>query len=331
MMKSVSIERVLITGVSGFIGSHLAERCVKEGIYVRGLCRKPDEASWLKAAGVDIFAGDLLNITELENALSSCEIVVHAAGWSGGWDVPSELAWRSNVEGTKNVIAAARKAKVKQLIYISSVAVYGVNTAPIINESMETPLTGELYPDSKIEAEKLIRASGVPYTIIRPGSIYGPRGKGWTIEILKQIQNSQLKLGNGNGKITPGYIDNFIDGLLLCMTNKSALGETFNLCDAQAMTYSEYYLKYAEMLGLASLPAHPYWKIAIAKSKLAPIIRKITGKPPVGCWTNHFRFNPSQYSIEHAKAVLGYQPKIDFNEGIKLTKQWWSSFSAGNK
>lgn len=321
-MSYIDDKGVLITGISGFIGSHLAERCINEGKITKGLCRKPEDASWLKNKGVEIFAGDLLNLEELEIAFMNCNIVVHTAGWSGSTEVPAELAWRTNVQGTINVVEAAKKSRVERLIYISSIAVYGLNKTPLINESMETPEVGELYPDSKIEAERIVRTSGIPYVIIRPGSIYGPRGKGWTIGILEQLKKGQLILGNGNGKITPGYIHNFIDGLWLCMYNINALGKTFNICDADVMTYNQFYLRYAKMLQINSLPTRPNWRIAITRSKLGSLIRKMLGRSKVGSWSFHFHFNPSQYSIKHAKSVLGYYPKIDFKEGMLQTEKW---------
>ena len=90
------------------------------------------------------------------------------------------MAWRTNVEGTANVLAAAESAAasaggVERFIYISSVAVYGVNRAPLIDESMPTPPVGQLYPDSKIAAEALVRASSLPWVIVRPASTYGPQ------------------------------------------------------------------------------------------------------------------------------------------------------------
>jgi nucleoside-diphosphate-sugar epimerase len=321
-MNNYCDNSILITGVSGFIGSHLAERCIKEKIVVKGLCRKPEDASWLNNIGVNIIRGDLLDAAGLETAFKGCKIVVHTAGWSGSTDVPSELAWRTNVQGTMNVVEAAKKSGVERIIFVSSISVYGLNNSQLIDESMETPLVGELYPDSKIEAEKIIRTSGVPYVIIRPGCIYGPRGKGWTIGVLAQIKNDQFILGHGNGKITPGYIGNFIDGLWLCITKKNALGETFNICDDDVMTYNQFYLAYAKMLNIDYIRRRPNWRIAVGRSRFALFIKKNIGRSEIGLWSYHFYFNPSQYSIDHAKSVLGYAPKTSFTQGMLLTEKW---------
>ena len=105
--------------------------------------------------------------------------VVHSAAWTGGAELSDAEGLRVNVEGTRNVLAAAQAAGVERFIYVSSVAVYGVNRAPLIDESMPTPPVGQAYPDSKIAAERLVRESGLPYVIIRPASTYGPRGAAW--------------------------------------------------------------------------------------------------------------------------------------------------------
>ena len=114
-------------------------------------------------------------------AIAGCRAVVHAAAWTGGPELSPEAGYRVNVEGTRNVLGAARVPGVERFIYISSVAVYGVNGAPFVDESMPTPPVGQAYSDSKIAAEKLVRGSGLPYVIIRPASTYGPRGTAWTV------------------------------------------------------------------------------------------------------------------------------------------------------
>ena len=149
---------------------------------------------------------------------------------------------------------------VERFIYISSVAVYGVNRAPLIDEAMPTPPVGQLYPDSKIAAEALVRASSLPWVIVRPASTYGPRGGAWTVGPIEQIKAGRLVLlGKDTGLVTTGYIDNVVDGLLLTLAHPAAVGETFNLCDDRAVTFREFYLAYARMLGRDSLPTVPGW------------------------------------------------------------------------
>lgn len=314
---------VLITGINGFIAGHLAERLLGMGVVVRGLARKPESARWLTGQGAEVVAGDLLDPATVLHAASGCKSIVHAAAWTGGDGVPDDLAWLTNVEGTKNVLTAAHAVGKPRFVYISSVAVYGLNRAPVIDERAPTPPVGQLYPDSKIAAEAVVRASSLPYVIVRPASTYGPRGDAWTIGPIEQIKRGRLLLlGGDSGLVTPGYIDNVVDGLLLTLTESAALGESFNLCDDRAITYRDFYLAYAHMLGRKRLPTVPAWLLGLSRTPPANLLRQALGKRAVGPWSLHFRQNPSQFSIEHARRLLGYAPRVDFTEGMQRTEKW---------
>ncbi len=314
---------ILLTGITGFIAGRLAERLVAEGAPVRGTARRPESAAWLAEQGVEAVQADLLDAAALRRAAAGCRAVVHAAAWTGGGELPDAQGLRVNVEGTRNVLAAAKAAGVERFVYISSVAVYGLNRAPVIDETAATPPVGQAYPDSKIAAEKLVRASGLPYVIIRPASTYGPRGGAWTVGPIENIKGGRLVLlGRDAGLVTPGYIDNVVDGLLLALTHPAAVGETFNLCDDRAVTYREFYLAYARMLGRERLPAVPGWFALLARAAPANLARRLLGRPAVGPWSLHFRRNPSQFSVAKAMRVLGYRPQVDFAEGMRRTEAW---------
>jgi nucleoside-diphosphate-sugar epimerase len=324
--------RVLITGIAGFIASHLAERLLGNGVPVRGTARRPGEQTFevsetsKVSSSLEIVRADLLDAESLRRAMDGCRAVVHAAAWTGGPELSSEMSWRTNVEGTANVLAAAATAGVERFIYISSVAVYGVNRAPLIDESMPTPPVGQLYPDSKITAEALVRASSLPWVIVRPASTYGPRGGAWTIGPIEQIKAGRLVLlGRDTGLVTTGYIDNVVDGLLLTLAHPAAAGETFNLCDDRAVSFREFYLAYARMLGKDSLPTVPGWLALLARTAPASLARRALGRPAVGPWSLHFRRNPSQFSVAKAKRALGYAPAVDFAEGMRRTEAWLRS------
>ncbi|MGE5603069.1 MAG: NAD-dependent epimerase/dehydratase family protein [Nitrososphaerales archaeon] len=316
-------QRVLITGINGFIASHLAERLVRQGSPVRGTARQPEAAEWLREQGVGIVQAELSDRDALLRAAEGCEAVVHAAAWTGGPELSPDAGYRVNVDGTANVLAAAQTASVERFVYISSVAVYGRNRAALVDETTATPRVGQAYPDSKIVAEALVRESGLPYVIIRPASTYGPRGSAWSLGPIENIKAGRLVLlGKDTGLVTPGYIDNVVDGLILGLNRQKALGEAFNLADDRAVTYREFYLAYARMLGLDSLPTVPGMVAQLARLAPAQAVRRLTGRPAVGPWSLHFRFNPSQFSVAKAKRLLGYKPKVSFEEGMLRTEEW---------
>lgn len=318
--------RVLITGVTGFMGSHLAERLLAEGVAVRGLARRPASAAFLARQGAEIVPGDLAERAGLEEAVRDCQAVLHTAAWTGGPDAGERQAWTINVAATGWLLQAAQNAGVQRFIYFSSVAVYGLNSAPLIDESAPTPPVGQLYPDSKIAAETLVaaaQADGLPTTVIRPASTYGPRGSAWSIGPVEQIKAGRLVLlGEDRGLVNPGYIDNVVDGVLLALRSPAAVGETFNLCDGTAITYREFYGRYAAMLGRERLPVYPAWLARGAVSPPGRWLRRLLGRPVPGPWSYHFRFNPSRFSIAKAQRLLGYAPAIDLDEGMRRTEQW---------
>ncbi|HNS03832.1 MAG TPA: NAD(P)-dependent oxidoreductase [Anaerolineae bacterium] len=318
--------RALITGVTGFMGSHLAERLLAEGIAVRGLARRPADAAFLAQQGAEIVQADLAERAGLERAVRDCQVVLHTAAWTGGPGLDEQQAWTINVAATGWLLQAAASAGAQRFIYFSSVAVYGLNAAPLIDESAPTPPVGQLYPDSKIAAETLVRAAqtdGLPTTIIRPASTYGPRGSAWTIGPVEQIKAGRLVLlGEDRGLVNTGYIDNLVEGVLLALHSPAAAGETFNLCDGTAITYREYYQRYAAMLGRERLPVYPAWLARGAVSPPGRWLRRLLGRPVPGPWSYHFRFNPSRFSIAKAQRLLGYAPAIDLDEGMRRTEQW---------
>lgn len=317
---------VLITGIGGFIASHLAERLLAAGAAVRGTARRPDAAGGLAARGVEVVPADLLDAAALRRAAAGCRTVVHAAAWTGGAELPDAAGMRVNVEGTANVLRAAEAAGVARFVYLSSVAVYGVNRAPLVDETMPTPVVGQAYPDSKIAAEQIVRAGAVPWVIVRPASTYGPAGGAWTVGPIEQIKAGRLVLlGQDRGLVTTGYIANVVDGLLLALAHPAATGETFNLCDDRAVTFREFYLAYARMLGKTSLPTVPGWFATLARTPPARLARRLLGRPTIGPWSLHFRRNPSQFSIAKAQRLLGYAPAVDFAAGMRRTEAWLRS------
>jgi nucleoside-diphosphate-sugar epimerase len=318
--------RVLITGITGFIGGHLAELLLSRGMAVRGLARRPEAAHWLAALGAEIVPGDLLDPEAVTAAVAGCTAVLHAGAWTGDAALSADEGWAVNVAGARHVLQASQAAQVERFVFFSSVAVYGLNVSPWIDETAASTPVGQAYPDSKIAAEALVQAAqaqGLATTILRPACTYGPRGIAWTINPIRQIQSGRLVLlGKDEGLVNTGYIDNVVDGALLALAHPAAIGETFNLCDGAAVTYRQFYLRYAAMVGRATLPTYPAWLAKGAVTRPGQAVRRLLGRSKAGPWSYHFRFNPSRFSIAKAQRLLGYQPQVDFDEGMRRTAAW---------
>ena len=204
-------------------------------------------------------------------------------------------------------------------------AVYGLNSAAVIDETAPVPPVGQLYPDSKIAAETLVaaaQAEGLPTTVVRPASTYGPRGGAWTTGPVEQIKAGRLVLlGEDRGLVNTGYIDNVVDGVLLALHNAAAAGETFNLCDGAAITYREFYSRYAAMrAGSACLYILPGWPGRSQRGgpRLAP---------PAGqacAWAVELPLSLQSQPLQHRQgaAGAGLRARVDLNEGMRRTEHW---------
>jgi nucleoside-diphosphate-sugar epimerase len=315
---------VLVTGATGFIGGWVARSLLGLGSTVRALVRTSAQAEAMAAQGLHPVLADLAETSQdlLTREMKGCDFVVHSGAWTGD-QATQDQGWEINVQATYDLTEAARRARVRRFLFISSVAVYGLNAAPLIDESAPVPPVGQLYPLSKIAAESTVMGCGIPWTIIRPASTFGPLGTAWSLRPIELIKENRLRLlGRDDGLVNPGYIENFVPGLLAALTVPQAAGEIFNLCDGYTVTYRTWYLRHARMVGRDRLPTLPGGVLALANTPFARLARRLVGRPAIGPWSVHFRRNPSRFSIDKARRLLGYDPRIDFDTAMQRTEDW---------
>ena len=173
--------RVCVTGGTGFIGGALVDRLLREGASVRVLARPSPRADALAMRGAEVIQGDLSNSEALDEAVRGTEVVFHAAAMVEGYGSRKEFE-EANLGGTQRVFEACIRQGVLHVVYLSSIAVYGlVSTGERIDELTpwdESPEKRDSYAQSKIEAEQYATAIGLKtrlaVTILRPGVVYGP-------------------------------------------------------------------------------------------------------------------------------------------------------------
>lgn len=319
-------KRVLVTGVTGLIGGHLAERLLAEGALVCGMARRPEKATTLVQAGAELVVGDITDPASLAAAVEDCQVIYHAAG-AVSESAGEEHLWRVNVEGTRNVAQAAALAGVSRFIHISSCAVYGSLQAFGIDESFPPRQTGSAYHRSKVAAEAVVFAAaqqaGLPVVVPRPSQVYGPRSEQFTLRPIQAIQSGKMFLIDGGRHLCkPVYVDNLIDGLVLCGQQEVALGEAINLCDDHPVPWRVFFGAYANMLGVGRLPSLPYpvaWLMALAfeaqarvRGKSASVTRRAIASLR----------STNSFSNRKAKALLGWRPRYSLEEGMQRTRDW---------
>jgi nucleoside-diphosphate-sugar epimerase len=317
----------LVTGATGFIGSRLTERLIKEGVQVRALVRHPNKGQQLAKLGAEFVPGDITDPASLRPAVANCRLIFHTAAWVSELGGKEEV-WAVNVGGTHHVIDAALEAKhIERFVHLSSCAVYGSIQQHNIVEQTPTRLTGNLYADSKVAAEEVVCKAyhdyKLPVVLARASQVYGPGSKQFTIRPVEVIKAGKMVLVDGGRHLCkPIYIDNLIDGLILCAQVDAAIGEAINFTDGAPLPWRDFFGAYGRMLGIDHFPAAPYplaWFIAYLNEVKAALKGRKTGLNRSA--VKALRSNNS-FSNQKARTLLGWEPKIDLQEGMQRTEAW---------
>ena len=309
---------VLITGAAGFIGGHLRDRLRDAGVTVRGVDLIADPRR-------DIIAGSTLDPESWGSALAGVDTVVHAAATVSNV-APLEEAWSVNVLGTDRVMRAAAAAGVAHFVHLSSIAAFGEDFPDGVTEEYPSHLTGHSYADTKINGEAVVLAAHaaglIDCTVVRPGDVYGPGSRPWVLIPIELIRKGQAILpDHGRGIFSPTYIDNLTDGIALTLREPAARGQIFTLTDGVGVTCWEYFSRLAALVDgrVRSLPG-PFAQ-ALALS-VGAVTRRMGGHSELGPASFGMLTRRGTYSIAKARRLLGYEPAIDLDEGMRRVGDW---------
>jgi nucleoside-diphosphate-sugar epimerase len=261
--------------------------------------------------------------------VQGCDVVVHCAAIQSGRFGLDEFR-RVNVGGTLNLLKAAGDAQVARFIHISTINVHGY--PPPHDANADSPLSskGDFYSISKAEGERAVwefsRNHHLPMTVVRPGCTYGPRGKAWTLVPLSRVKRgSPVLIGKGDGVCNAVYIDNLIDLILLAMKSDNAIGQAFIGTEGRGVSWHDFYDAYARMIGVKHLRSLPYG-IACALAAASEFVSRFTGqKPFLSQASVDFYSHKVVFDIEKSRKLLGYAPRVSFEEGMSKTYNWLAS------
>lgn len=323
-------ELMLVTGASGMIGYHTVVRGLAEGYRIRAMIRPTSDGSLLADLPVEVVTADLGQPETLPPVVAGVQVVVHAAAHIGDWG-PIDEYRRINVVGLEHFInACARESSLRRFIHISTLGVYPGRDHFGTDESVPPDLHGlDGYTRTKAEAEMLLRHHiehyRFPAVILRPGFVYGPWERHSIPRVIENLLSGRLKfIGDGLKVINNTYVGNLVDAIFLAIDHPQAVGETFNIRDERLVTRQEYINTIADFFGcphpgkvplwLAKLAVVPMeWWARLAKWKTPPLLTRARLK---------FMALNLDFSIEKAKNILGYQPRVDFQQGIRETLDW---------
>ncbi len=310
-------KKVLVTGAGGFIGSHLSERLVELGADVRAFVHYNALGTygWLDTSPLvdrmQVVAGDIADRDSVREAMRDVDTVCHLAALIAipySYQAPTSYI-RANVEGTANVVQAARELHPRCVVHTSTSEVYGTALYVPIDEAH--PLQGQSpYSATKIGADKIaesfFRSFDVPVVTVRPFNTFGPRQSARAVipTIITQVLSGEaVRLGNLTPTRDMNFVSNTVDGFVAAASAPAAIGETVNLGGGHEISIGD----------------------------LAELIAKLSNRP-IRIQTEDNRLRPDASEVERlladnakARALIDWTPRISLEDGLSETIEWIGS------
>lgn len=326
--------RYLITGATGFIGSHLVRACASYGYQIATVARAQSKTALLREAAVTVHEGDLKDSSVVSRALEDMDVVVHCAAQVGGWGSIEEFR-KSNVENLRVLLEACKGHALERFVHMSCSTVYADRHYYGGTESEPLPKRHrDACAQSKVEAEQLAlkyyRDFGVPVTVLRPGLVYGPREHHFMPWLIDNLQKGSLRYigAKGRAALDTLFVRNLVDAVFLAVDNPQAVGHVYNLTDGEYVSKQRFIEAVAVALGLAPpRSSQPLWSARWRTWCSETVARLRSSKEAPSLTSARLRLLGLNldFSVDRARQQLGYRPRITFADGIAETMAWYRS------
>jgi nucleoside-diphosphate-sugar epimerase len=320
---------VLITGVTGFTGGHLARHLLACGHHVRGLVRpsSAERAKPLAAQGLEVAEGDLTAAAMLGPACRGVDVVYHIAATYREAGQRDASYLDINVGGTTNLLRAALENGVRRFVHCSTGGVHGHIEHPPATE--DAPLApGDVYQRSKLEGELAAAEFGrqhpIEVVVVRPIGIYGP-GDLRFLKMFRGLARGRFPmLGSGTVFYHLTYIDDLAEGFRLCGETGAAAGRTFLLAGPEYTTLADLVHRVAAAVGGRPPRVHwPVWPFWLAGALCEAVSVPLGVEPPLYRRRVDFYRKSRAFDTTRARTVLGYNPQVSLQEGLRRTAEWY--------
>jgi nucleoside-diphosphate-sugar epimerase len=312
--------RVFVTGAHGFIGRALSERFHAAGAEVRGVDFVADQRT-------GVVAGNVAEAGDWQGHAAGCDLVVHTAAVVSN-ALGRDASWRVNVLGTRNVLDAAARGSAERLVHLSSIRAFSDLGFPDdVDERHPVRPDGAPYVDTKIASEHVVlqaHAGGeLACTVVRPGDVYGPGSRPWIVMPLELIRARRFALpAMGRGRFSPVHVDDLVEGIALAAGSAAASGQVLTLAGGGTVSTREFFSHHHRWLrrrGPLLLPT----PLALAGAQATAAVNRVRGaQSEVNPISMRYLARGGGYSIAKARVLLGYEPVVTLEDGMRRTEAW---------
>ncbi|MCB2203742.1 NAD-dependent epimerase/dehydratase family protein [bacterium] len=319
---------IAITGATGFIGSHLVDRMLEEGHQVRALVRKSSNLRWLEGKAVELIEGDIRDASSLENFIRDADYIYHIAGVVKARDRAGYFD--GNEKATENMLTAAEQfaPKLKRFLYVSSQTAAGPSPSldrPVREEDEPRPIT--TYGESKIAAEQAVRARSarLPWTIVRPPAMYGPRDTEIFIYFQTIAKHLDSMIGFDDKRLSLLHAFDLVQGMVLAAEADNSVGETYFIASEEFVSWPQVGGVTKEVMDTWAVTVRLPHAIVYTVAAIAQVVAAMQRKPAT-LNLEKARDITQRYwtcDISKAKNELGYRQQVSLEEGIRGTVEWY--------
>jgi len=318
---------IAITGATGFLGSHLAKKLMKAGYTVFVHARNANKTKQFEGKAGKIIIADITDVNKIQELVADADIVIHTVSNFRTASGPASSYKAINVEGTVNVYNAAVKAGVKRFIHCSTIGVLGdIKECPANEKTAFNP--GDLYQETKLEAELYVLSqvgkSNMETVVIRPCSMYGPGDLRMLKMFRMLVKRTFLMIGPCTENFHAIYIDDIVDAFIKSIDTQDIDGDVFIVGGERYVPLHEYIRIAANAVG-SPMPwlKFPYWLFYFAAVLIEAICVPLRIEPPLHRRRVRFYKNNRAFNTELTQKKLKFVPKIDLEEGMAKTVDWY--------
>jgi len=317
----------VVTGASGFVGSHIVDELLRNNARVRCILRPKSSTRWLDAKSIEIVRLEEMDLDGLSRAVAGATWVVHAAGITQAKS-PKEFH-EINVGGTERMLRAAMalNGTLQRFLYISSQAAGGpaAERRPVLEGDRPDPAS--TYGVSKLRGEELtmLLKNRMPVVSIRPPAVYGPRDKAF-LRLYRMLKGHVMPVLRANERFTLVYAEDLARAVYLALTHPRAAGEVYFVGEPESTDSVEMGECIRRSLGSPwALTVRPPGFLLQAGALVAELVGLATGQPPLLSREKLREITAGDWLCSSAKirSQLGWTPQVELEEGIARTTSWY--------